>query len=169
MDSTGRLAIGKLAKHTGTNAETIRYYERMGLWAAPPRSAGGYRLYGTAHLERLSFIRRARMLGFSIGEVRTLLRLADERKRPCAEVRVVAKTHLTDVQNKIADLKRMEQVLEETVARCAAGAGSHCALIDALYQDGSSDRDVTASRVEPQRRKRHGTAQGFVARSGFVR
>ena len=138
MDGTGRIAIGRLARHTGTNVETIRYYERMGLWAAPSRSAGGYRLYGTEHLKRLNFIRRARLLGFSIGEVRTLLRLADERKRPCADVRVVAEAHLADVRNKIADLRTMERVLKETVARCADGAGSHCPLIDALYRDVAS-------------------------------
>jgi DNA-binding transcriptional MerR regulator len=61
MDGTGRIAIGRLARHTGTNVETIRYYERMGLWAAPARSAGDYRLYGAEHLKRLSFIRRARL------------------------------------------------------------------------------------------------------------
>ena len=140
MDGTDRIAIGKLARHTGTNVETIRYYERMGLWAPPSRSAGGYRLYRTEHLKRLNFIRRARLLGFSIGEVRTLLRLADERKRPCAGARVVAEAHLADVRNKIADLRTMERVLRETVARCADGAGSHCPLIDALYRDGTSGR-----------------------------
>src|SRR5712692_10673014 len=135
MDGTARVAIGRLARHTGTKVETIRYYERMGLWGAPSRSAAGYRLYGTEHLKRLNFIRRARLLGFSIGEVRTLLRLADERRRPCAEARVVAEAHLADVRNKIADLRTMERVLKETVARCADGAGSHCPLIDALYRD----------------------------------
>ena len=72
-------SIGELSRATGVNIETIRYYERMGLWAAPSRSEGGYRLYAPEHLKRLNFIRRARLLGFSIGEVRTLLRLADER------------------------------------------------------------------------------------------
>ncbi len=142
VDGTGRVAIGGLARHTGTNVETIRYYERLGLWAAPARSAGGYRLYGTEHLKRLNFIRRARLLGFSIGEVRTLLRLADERRRPCAEARVVAEAHLADVRNKIADLRTMERVLKETVARCADGAGPHCPLIDALYRDGTPDRQA---------------------------
>src|SRR5215813_9817053 len=118
MEGTARIAIGTLANHTGTNVETIRYYERMGLWAAPARSEGGYRLYGTEHLKCLNFIRRARLLGFSIGEVRTLLRLADERKRPCTEVRVVAEAHLKDVRAKIVDLRRMEWVLKATVARC---------------------------------------------------
>lgn len=154
MDGTGRIAIGKLAGHTGTNVETIRYYERMGLWPAPARSAGGYRLYGTEHLKRLNFIRRARMLGFSIGEVRTLLRLADERRRPYAEVRVVAEAHLADVRNKIADLRTMERVLKDTVARCADGTGSHCPLIDALYRDGTPDRHAPHLVGQPRGRRR---------------
>jgi MerR family mercuric resistance operon transcriptional regulator len=128
-------AIGSLSQRTGTNVETIRYYERVGLLPAPARSAGGYRLYGVEHLKRLTFIRRARALGFSIDEIRTLLKLADERKRPCAEVRVVAERHLEDVRAKIADLKAMERVLKDTVARCAKGSRSHCPVIDALYQE----------------------------------
>ncbi len=135
MDGSRRIAIGRLANYTGTNVETIRYYERVGFWPAPARSSGGYRLYEAGHLKRLNFIRRARALGFSIAEVRTLLRLADERKRPCGEVRVVAEAHLADVRAKIADLKAMERVLKETVASCADGTASHCPLIDALYQD----------------------------------
>ena len=138
MDGTGRIAIGRLSKHTGTNIETIRYYERVGLLPAPARSPGGYRLYGTDHLKRLNFIRRARILGFSIGQIRTLLRLADERKRPCAEVRVVAEAHLNDVRAKIADLRRMERVLQATVAKCAQGRRSDCAVIEALYRNGST-------------------------------
>jgi MerR family mercuric resistance operon transcriptional regulator len=134
MQGTGQIAIGRLSRHTGTNIETIRYYERIGLLPAPARSSGGYRLYRGDHLKRLSFIRRARALGFSIGEVRTLLRLADERKRPCAEVRVVAEAHLKDVRLKITDLRRMERVLRATVARCARGRRSDCPLIEALYQ-----------------------------------
>ena len=115
--------------------ETIRYYERIGLWGPPARTAGGYRIYEAPHLKRLSFIRRARTLGFSIGEVRTLLRLADERKRPCAEARAVAEAHLADVRATIDDLEAIERVLSETVARCAEGSGSHCAVIDALYRE----------------------------------
>jgi len=152
MDGSGPIAIGRLAKRTGTNIETIRYYERVGLLPAPARSQGGYRLYRTGHLKRLNFVRRARALGFSIGEVRTLLRLADERKRPCAEVRVVAEAHLADVRNKIADLRTMERVLRDTVARCADGAGSHCPLIDALYRDGSPDRHAPDLASELQER-----------------
>jgi MerR family mercuric resistance operon transcriptional regulator len=148
MGGADRIAIGRLARQTGANVETIRYYERLGLWPAPARSAGGYRLYATAHVKRLNFIRRARSLGFSIDDVRTLLRLADERKRPCAEVRVVAEAHLGDVRAKIADLKAMEQVLKDTVARCATGAGSHCPLIDSLSRDGSADEALLHRRSQ---------------------
>jgi MerR family mercuric resistance operon transcriptional regulator len=137
MEQTGRIAIGALSKHTGTNIETIRYYERIGLLPAPARSSGGYRLYRTEHLKRLNFVRRARALGFSIGEVRTLLRLADERERPCAEVRAVAEAHLRDVRTKIADLRRMEGVLRATIRQCAGGRRASCPVIDALYRNGA--------------------------------
>jgi MerR family transcriptional regulator, mercuric resistance operon regulatory protein len=164
MNGTARIAIGALAKHTGTKVETIRYYERIGLWAAPSRTEGGYRIYGTAHLKRLNFIRRARLLGFSIDEVRALLRLADERKRPCAEARVVAEAHLADVRNKIADLKTMERVLKETVAKCADGAGTHCPLSST-----SSPRRRPAGRSgkEPTRRRLHRRCVGL-ARTGYA-
>jgi MerR family transcriptional regulator, mercuric resistance operon regulatory protein len=145
MEETGRIAIGALATLTGTNIETIRYYERVGLLPAPARSPGGYRLYGTDHLKRLSFIRRARVLGFSLAEVRTLLMLADQRRRPCAEVRAIAAAHLEDVKGKIADLKAMERVLADTIARCEAGSGSHCPMIDALYTNGDSGGRTAAS------------------------
>ena len=129
-----RMAIGSVSRRTGTNVETIRYYERVGLLPRPARSAGGYRLYGVEQVKRLTFIRRARALGFSIDEVRTLLKLADERKRPCAEVRVVAEAHLRDVRAKIADLRRMERVLQVTVAKCAGGRRVDCPVIEALYR-----------------------------------
>ena len=144
--ASSRLAIGPLAKRTGCNIETVRYYERVGLLPAPVRSPGGYRLYGEQHLKRLTFIRRARALGFSIDEVRTLLKLADERKRPCAEVRIVAAAHLDDVSAKIADLRAMQRVLRATVAKCASGKRSDCPLIDALYR-----HDAGADSAAPHR------------------
>jgi MerR family mercuric resistance operon transcriptional regulator len=147
MSPPGRIAIGALAKHTSTNIETIRYYERVGLLPAPSRSAGGYRLYAMDHLKRLNFIRRARALGFSIAEVRTLLRLADEHQRPCAEVRLVAEAHLTDVRAKVADLMTMERVLKATVAKCAQGRRSDCPLIETLYREGKSTEASAGSRA----------------------
>lgn len=145
----GRFAIGVLSKRTGCNVETIRYYERAGLLPTPARSAGGYRLYGTDHLKRLAFVRRARALGFSIHEVRALLALADHRKRPCAGARGLAATHLEDVRAKIASLSEMERVLRDTVARCASGKASHCPLIDALYRDGGGGpAGVSVARLD---------------------
>jgi MerR family mercuric resistance operon transcriptional regulator len=148
------LIIGILSKRTGCNVETIRYYERVRLLPAPARSPGGYRLYSSQDLKRLTFIRRARALGFSIDEVRKLLRLADEHRRPCAEVRVVAATHLQDVHAKIADLRAMERVLRETVARCVEGKGSDCPLIEALYREDpvpAAGASVGRSRRRPRR------------------
>jgi MerR family mercuric resistance operon transcriptional regulator len=94
--------------------------------------------------------RRARALGFSIDEVRKLLTLADERKRPCAEVRVVAGAHLDDVRAKIADLRAMERVLRETVARCASGRRADCPLIEALYREAPNVQRLDA----PDRRRK---------------
>ena len=144
-----RLAIGTLSKRTGSRVETIRYYEHVRLLPRPPRSPGGYRLYGMEDLKRLVFIRRARALGLSIAEVRKLLWLADERPRPCAEARVIAAAHLEAVRAKIADLRTMERVLAETIARCETGVGAHCALIEALYRDASGAGPNRAHRSVP--------------------
>lgn len=142
-----RLAIGALSQRTGSRVETIRYYEHVGLLPRPPRSPGGYRQYGREHLERLAFIRRARALGFSLDEVRRLLRLADGRRRPCAEARAVAAAHLADVRAKIGDLRRMERVLRETIARCETGTGSECALIEALSNEPGPATPIVAGKA----------------------
>lgn len=152
MDTaSARLAIGALSKRTGSKVETIRYYERVGLLPPPGRSAGGYRLFETGHLKRLTFVRRARALGFSIDEVRKLLDLADHRQRPCIEARALAAAHLDDVRAKIADLHAMERILEDAVARCANGRGARCPLIDAFYRDGLAP--ARESRATPARRR----------------
>ena len=160
--ASARSRIGTLSQRTGCNIETIRYYERIGLLPAPARSPGRYRLYGTAQLKQLTFIRRARALGFCIDEVRTLLKMADDRKRPCAEVRVVAARHLEEVRDKIADLKAMERVLSETVARCAKGGGSHCPVIDALSRTGGdpNSRPIRTSRQEQPRQDKASPGTG---------
>jgi DNA-binding transcriptional MerR regulator len=98
---TERFSIGDLARRTGTKIETIRYYERIGLLPTPARSRGNYRLYAPSHLERLSFIRRGRDLGFSLDEVRALLGLSDDRTQSCAEVDRIARLHLAEVKRKI--------------------------------------------------------------------
>ena len=121
-----------LARATGCNLETIRYYEKIGIMPDPPRSTKGYRSYDDAHVRRLKFVIRSRDLGFSLEEVRGLLGLVDEQSRTCAEVQIIAEEHLTDVRAKIADLQRIEHVLSDTVARCTGDAVPECAVIDAL-------------------------------------
>lgn len=125
----------ELAHRTGCNLETVRYYEKVGLLPEPPRTASGYRSYDATHERRLRFVLRARELGFSLDEIRELLRLVDERNQPCAEARAVAAAHLGDVRTKIADLKRMERVLKDVVAQCADGTSPECPLIETLFKE----------------------------------
>ena len=124
------LPIGELARRTGANIETIRYYERIGLLPKPQRQ-GRYRSYETADVRRLSFVRRARELGFKLDEVRALLGMAAS-DGSCAQVRDLAAAHLRDVQARLSDLSRIERVLARAVQACDAGANEGCPLIDAL-------------------------------------
>jgi MerR family mercuric resistance operon transcriptional regulator len=125
------IPIGELSRRTGCNIETIRYYERIGLMPPPPRR-GRYRSYGAEDVGRLGFVRRARELGFTLDEVRALLGLAGGGHASCAEVRNLAASHLKDVRTRIADLKRMERALADSVRACDAGLDPGCPLIEAL-------------------------------------
>jgi MerR family mercuric resistance operon transcriptional regulator len=133
MKATGTLSIGELSKQSGVNIETIRYYEKRGIMPPPGRSAGGYRLYGPEHLKRLSFVRRSRQLGFSLDEIRGLLRLVDGDAYTCAQVRDLTLGHLEEIRRKIADLKRLKRVMEEMAAQCSGERAPECAIIDALF------------------------------------
>ena len=133
MSPGAGMQIGELSRRTKCNIETIRYYERIALLPAPARSAGRYRVYGKDDVRRLTFIRRARQLGFTLDAVRALLTLADDdRAGACAEVRQLAGGHLADVRAKIADLRAMECVLADAVSRCTAGELPGCPIIEAL-------------------------------------
>jgi MerR family mercuric resistance operon transcriptional regulator len=127
------LSIGELSRRTRVNIETIRYYERIKMLPAPPRTAAGRRVYGPAETRTLAFIRRSRELGFTLGEIRALLALSVEGGQgSCAEVRELAAAHLAEVRAKIADLRAMERVLADAVRRCDAGEASGCPVLDAL-------------------------------------
>lgn len=128
----GTASIGELARATGTKVETVRYYERIFLLPAPSRTGGNYRAYGREHLERLSFIRRARDLGFSLGAVRELLRLSDRRDRPCEDVDGIAREHLAAVERKIADLAALGDELRGLIGRCGHSTIAECRIIQAL-------------------------------------
>ncbi|TQF77648.1 MerR family transcriptional regulator [Elioraea sp. Yellowstone] len=129
---SGAFPIGVLARRSGCTVETIRYYERAGLLPAPPRR-GAYRSYGEEDVRRLRFIRRARQLGFTLEEVRALLRLAAGGHASCGEARALAAAHLADVRGRIADLRRMAEALSDAVRACEAGDPSGCPLIETLH------------------------------------
>jgi MerR family mercuric resistance operon transcriptional regulator len=126
------LSIGALSKRSDVNIETIRYYEKIGIMPKPGRTSGGYRIYGSDHLKRLSFVRRSRELGFSLDEVRGLLKLVDGERYTCAEVKTITLSHLADVRRKIADLRRLELTLAEVAGECRGGKVPKCPVIDAL-------------------------------------
>ena len=126
------LTIGDLSKATNTKVETVRYYERIGLLPKPPRTAGNYRDYGEAELGRLSFIRRARDLGFSLDQVRALLGLSDDRSCDCAGIDHIANEHLREVDRKIADLTALRRELKAVIDSCEGGTVADCRIIEAL-------------------------------------
>src|SRR4051794_27641677 len=99
---------------------------------APPRTSNGRRVYDASHLRVLSFIRRSRELGFSLDEIRTLLRLGGPEKATCREVREIATHHLEDIRAKLGDLKKLERLLATTVARCSGKAAPDCPILDIL-------------------------------------
>jgi MerR family mercuric resistance operon transcriptional regulator len=125
------LRIGELSRRTGYSIDTIRYYERIRLLPSPERR-GSYRAYDDASVSSLHFIRRARTLGFSLDEVRALLRLAANGTDVCAEARALAVTQLEDVRRRIADLRSVEQALSAVVSHCESGPQSACPFIEAL-------------------------------------
>jgi MerR family mercuric resistance operon transcriptional regulator len=131
-DREARLRRGELAKDSGCNIETVRFYERAGLLPAPPRSAAGHRLYSQEHLRRLVFIRRSRDLGFTLEEVRGLLAMVDGGYT-CGEVQALTLTHLGNIREKIADLRRLEQSLTNVASQCEGGAVPKCPVIDVLF------------------------------------
>lgn len=121
-----------LARLTGCNLETIRYYENIGIMPEPPRTAKNYRSYDDTHVARLRFVMRSRDLGFTLEEIRDLLGLVDGKARTCADVQSIALRHLGSVRAKILDLQQIETVLNETVSQCTGEDVPECAVIDVL-------------------------------------
>lgn len=116
--------------------KTIRYYEDVGL-IAPTRATNGYRDFDQVDVDRLSFIARARRLGFSMEEVRTLLELQDNPSRRSAEVKALAKAHLTELDRKLAELSQMRQDLKALFDACPGDDTAECAILAGLGQDKS--------------------------------
>lgn len=129
-----RMKISQAATASGCHLETIRYYERIGLMPSPGRTASGYREYSQADVERLRFATRGRDLGFSLEEIRSLLRLAQDPAMSCGEVDQLARKHLHDIQSRIEDLRRMASELERTISSCRGDKRGQCTILETLRQ-----------------------------------
>ena len=127
--------IGQLAKQANCKVETIHYYEKTGIMPEPPRTEGGHRIYTLQYVKRLNFIRRTRELGFSIEQIKNLLKFIDEPNHYCGEVKAMAMLHAREVQQKIDDLQRLKSALNSMVSQCKGEGFSidDCPIIDALY------------------------------------
>ncbi len=128
------LTIGLLSKQTGCKIETIRYYEKIGILPKPPRTEGGHRIYSEDHLKRLVFIRRGRELGFSLGDIRALLKLIDGGGYTCGQVEAITLHHLGNIRQKILDLEKLEKILAEVSSQCGGGVVPECPILDALFE-----------------------------------
>jgi MerR family mercuric resistance operon transcriptional regulator len=133
MQQSG-VPIGDASRTSGCNTETIRYYERIGLLPLPKRH-GRYRRYGRRDIKRLVFVRRARELGFTLDEVRALLRLSEtDSTSTCHDVREISAAHLVDVRRRITDLRVIERTLSGAIRQCDSGQQPGCPLIEALTE-----------------------------------
>ena len=126
------MRIGELARATGTKAETIRYYEREGILPTADRTDGNYRDYSTEHLQMLSFVRRARGLGFNMAQVRELLALSDHDEKPCQDVDHLVRQQLADVEQRIADLASLRDELSQMLRSCDADKIGECRIVESL-------------------------------------
>lgn len=130
---TGEMTIGELATRADSAIETIRFYERKGVFPPPERSAGGYRLYGETHLHSLVFIRHCRLLDLSLDEIRTLLDLREAPEESCSEVNAVLDQHLVEVSRRISELRTLQTQLKNLRARCQpARAVKDCRILNEL-------------------------------------
>lgn len=109
--------IGTLAQHSGVPIKTIRYYEEIGLLRRPSRTPAGYRLYAPETADRLLFIKKAQNLGLRLQDIREILDLADRGRCPCGHVQTVLRKRLTELQQKISDLRLIEQRVKAAVRR----------------------------------------------------
>jgi len=129
------LSIGQLAAKADCSVETIHFYEKKGLMPQVPRSAGGHRLFRQQDLKRLQFIRHCRRLGFSTQQIGELLKFIDEPGHYCGEVKAMAMQQARAVQEKLDDLRRLQNALFEMARRCQGGNYSidNCPIIEALH------------------------------------
>ena len=128
----GPFAIGEAASRTGVSAKMIRHYESLGLLPKVARTDAGYRQYGASDVHTLRFIRRARDLGFGMGEIGALLKLWKNRRRSSADVKRIASKHVADLERRLAEMTAMKRTLEGLVACCHGDERPDCPILDEL-------------------------------------
>ena len=126
------MKIGELARKAGSNSETVRYYERIGLLPRPGRTDSNYRDYSQEDVERLTFIRHARGLGFELADIRSLIDLAEHPERDCGEADAIASRHLEAVEAKITQLEKLRSELGHMISQCRGGSVSSCRILQVL-------------------------------------
>lgn len=142
------MTIGRLSKAASVKVTTIRYYESIGLMGMPDRSESGQRLYGDDAVQRLSFIRHARDLGFPIEAIRDLIGLQTEPDHDCAAVDSIARQQLADVRKRLTQLEALEAELKRMVAACEGGRVSDCQIMATLHDHGECLSE-THERLQP--------------------
>jgi MerR family transcriptional regulator, copper efflux regulator len=155
------LTSGQLARASGVNLETIRFYERQNLLPKPPRTAAGYRVFPADAVQRVRFIRRAQTLGFSLKEVRDLLALNVARGVSCGTVRQRAERKICEIESKIAALEAMRKALTSLANACAGrGPVTQCPILECLGSEKEMSCEVEVldmrDRAVAERAKRYG-------------
>ena len=128
----GNMNIGEAAKASGVSAKMIRHYEGVGLFPQALRTDAGYRQYGDREVNTLRFIRQSRALGFSIEQIRELLGLWQNRRRPSRQVKALAQAHLQELEQKVLELQQMKTALEHLVHCCHGDDRPECPILDSL-------------------------------------
>ncbi|PKO56846.1 MAG: Cd(II)/Pb(II)-responsive transcriptional regulator [Betaproteobacteria bacterium HGW-Betaproteobacteria-21] len=153
------MKIGELARVTGTQVETIRYYEREGLLPTPARTDGNFRIYERIHVERLSFIRHCRSLDMTLDEIRVLQRINDAPAEDCGDVNTLLDKHIGHVAARIRELRGLERQLKDLRAQCnGEGDAAHCGILHELSQlphHETPNEDVHVQGVHGRLRARH--------------
>lgn len=141
------LRSGELARQSGVNLQSVRFYEREGLLPAPPRAGSGYRAFPESAVRRVRFIRRAQELGFSLAEIRELLSLRVDHGRDRSSVRALANSKLQEIDRKIASLEAMREALHQLAGRCTgSGPADECPILEAID---SQQQLVESGRAVP--------------------
>ncbi len=126
------LTIGTLSRKTGTKVQTIRYYVQIGLLPEPERSRGGQRRYRESDLDRLSFVRHSRQLGFPLSDIRDLLSMADHPQSSCESVDLIAQRQLKEVEQRLARLTVLRKELKRMIVQCSGNSVAECRILQVL-------------------------------------